>query len=43
MNEYWGGAGSGSPIFVFTGAEGGDIEAMYNYGDYGHVIEMASR
>ena len=31
----------GSPIFVFTGAEGGDIEPLYKFGDYGTPIAFA--
>lgn len=43
MDQYWGGADVRAPIFVFTGAEGGNVENLYRFGDYGHVVEMASR
>jgi hypothetical protein len=30
-----------SPVFCFTGAEGGDITLLYSSGDYGSVQDVA--
>lgn len=37
----WGGAAARAPLFFFTGAEGGDVEAVA--GGYGHIQEIAQR
>jgi hypothetical protein len=34
--------GTGAPIFVFTGAEGGDVTKYYSYA-YGHAVAYAQR
>jgi hypothetical protein len=34
--------GPPSPIFVFTGAEGGDVTQLYDYA-YGHTVSVAKR
>lgn len=39
--SFWEGAGMRSPIFFFTGAEGGDVALVA--GAYGHIREMAQR
>lgn len=39
-NSSW--AGSPAPIFVFTGAEGGDVTKLYDYA-YGHAVTVAKR